>query len=348
MALVISLALVPLIRRMAIKAGMYDAPGERKIHKTLIPRLGGIAIFCGFIFSLAILVGADAKLEISQALMGTLAGSAIIFALGLADDLKNISPYIKLAIQFVAALTAFFMGVEVATLDLPQSKLLMLHALSLPVTVVWIVSLSNAMNFIDGLDGLAGGVTVISALTLAVIASFTHQPMEALLAATLAGAALGFLAYNFHPAKIFMGDSGALFCGFMLACISVTGVFKTKVVVMLLPLFILIVPILDINYSIFRRLLQGKNPFLPDASHIHHQFINSGMSQVKAVTYLYIMCIMGGIVATGYVNYVVYYVTILLAVSCLGALLVNIVRRFYPVVESATIADDDRMPESIL
>lgn len=331
LALVITFALVPFIRKKAIAAGYYDAPGERKIHKYPVPRLGGVAIFLGFMLALGVIALFKWHHALGAALPGMLLGGTIIFGLGLLDDLRNLSPYVKLVVQFVAALTAFFLGVEVATLDLPGSKLLVLNALSLPITVVWIVGLANSLNFIDGIDGLAAGVTTLSALTLAVVAMFTGQPSAALLASLLAGSSLGFLAFNFHPAKIFMGDGGALFCGFMLACISITGVLKTKVVVMLLPIFVLSVPIIDITYSTFRRLLKGQNPFLPDADHIHHQLLKAGVTQIRTVTYFYILCVVGGLVSVWYVNYLPLYILLLIGLSLLAFGLIKAVRKFYPV-----------------
>lgn len=346
LSLVITLVLVPLIRRQAIKVGLYDIPDERKIHKFPIPRLGGVAMWLGFMGALGILAAFGWHAPVGHPLWGILTGGGIIFALGLADDIKNISPYFKLLVQILAALAAFYLGVQVNTLDLPGSQLLMLNALSLPVTVIWIVALANAMNFIDGVDGLASGVAMISAVTLAVVAMFTGQYTEALLASLLAGACLGFLAYNFNPAKIFMGDSGALFSGFMLAVISVTGVLKTKIVVMLLPLFVLSVPIIDITYAIFRRLIRGKNPFKPDASHIHHQLLKAGISQVRAVSYFYALCVVGGMIATGYVDYLFHYMGLLIGLFLLACLLVTLVRRLYP-TEALSGSAEENSPNSI-
>ncbi len=330
-ALVLSLLLVPVIRKQAISAGYYDAPGERKIHKYPIPRLGGIGIWLGFMLALGCLGLFCWKPELNSALPGILAGGTIVFFLGLLDDLFNLSPYLKLAVQFIAALVAFTLGVQIGNLDLPGAQLLVLNALSFPVTVIWLVALMNAMNFIDGIDGLAAGVTTLSALTLTVVAMFTNQPSSALMAALLAGSSLGFLVYNFHPAKIFMGDSGALFCGFTLACIAVTGVLKTKVVVMLLPMFVLSVPILDITFSVFRRLLKGKNPFLADADHIHHQFLKAGIGQIRTVTYFYSLCVVGGLISVWYVNYLPIYIACLSVMFLLAFGLITLVRKLYPI-----------------
>ncbi|HEY9745534.1 MAG TPA: MraY family glycosyltransferase [Oculatellaceae cyanobacterium] len=331
MALLLTMILVPIVRKMAISGGYYDAPGDRKIHKYPIPRLGGIAIWLGFMMALGAIGLFQWHRELGNALPGVLAGGAIMFVLGLLDDLLTLSPYVKLGIQFMAALVAFALGVQINTLDLPGAQLLVLNALSLPVTVLWLVGLSNAMNFIDGVDGLAAGVTVLSALTLTVVALFTNQPSSALLSALLAGASLGFLAFNFHPAKIFMGDSGSLFCGFLLASVAVTGVLKTKMVVMMLPMFVLSVPILDITFSVLRRLAKGRNPFLPDADHIHHQFLKAGMGQVRAVSYLYMLCVLGGLIAVWYVNYLPVYIALLAGLFLLAACLIMLVRKFYPV-----------------
>lgn len=342
----VSFILVPIVRKQAISAGYYDAPGARKIHKYPIPRLGGIAIWLAFMLSLGAIVMLGWRPELHNALPGILAGGTIVFLLGLLDDLFNLSPYLKLAIQFIAALTAFFLGIQINNLDLPGAQLLVLNALSLPVTVIWLVGLMNAMNFIDGIDGLAAGITTLSALTLTVVALFTNQPSSALLAALLAGSSLGFLVYNFHPARIFMGDSGALFCGFLLACIAVTGVLKTKVAVMLLPIFVLSVPILDITYSVFRRLLRGKNPFLPDADHIHHQFLKAGMGQIRTVTYLYSLCVVGGLISVWYVNYLPIYIASLAVMFLLAFLLITLVRKLFPLPSTEGPEETGPSPEA--
>lgn len=328
-ALILSLAFVPFVRQKAIEAGYYDAPGERKIHKFPIPRLGGIAIWLGFMLTLGLFLLLQWEYPHGNGVLGIVAGGTIIFLLGLIDDLYNISPYIKLAGQFLAAAVAFWLGVQINTLDLPDSKVLVLHALSFPATVLWLMAISNAMNFIDGVDGLAGGVTTLSALTLAIVAMFTDQPVAALLAAILAGSSLGFLVFNFYPAKIFMGDSGALFSGFTMAAIAVTGVLKTKVVVMLLPIIVFCVPLLDITYSTFRRLLLLKNPFIADGEHLHHKLLKAGNSQVRTVTYFYLLCIGAGMLATGYVNYLGSYLITLGGVMLLAAGLIMMVRQFY-------------------
>ena len=293
-SLLASLLLVPLVARYALKAGLFDAPGERKIHQKPVPRLGGIAIFVSFLIALGavgVFGHSPAVFLIGKGNLGLIAGGTLIFLLGLLDDLFNLSPYVKLAGQFLAAFVAFGMGVSIEALDLPGSLLLVLNALSLPFTLLWMVGISNAVNFIDGVDGLAGGVGMFAALTLAVVAIFTGQPQVALLALILCASCLGFLIYNLHPARIFMGDSGALFIGFTLACLSVLGVFKMYTVVVRAPILVLCIPVLDITYSTVRRLFLGRNPFIADGEHLHHRLLKAGLSQPKVVAVFYAVAI---------------------------------------------------------
>jgi UDP-GlcNAc:undecaprenyl-phosphate GlcNAc-1-phosphate transferase len=249
-----------------------------------------------------------------NALSGMFAGGTIIFLLGLFDDIYGLSPKVKLFFQIIAALVAYAFGVQMLYIHIPFfSEPLQLGLFSIPLTVFWIVAISNAVNFIDGVDGLAGGVTVICALTLGVVAYYTRQPVSALVAAVLAGSTLGFLSYNFHPAKIFMGDSGALFSGFLLASMAVTGVLKTVTATILLPLIILAVPLLDICYSTFRRLLKGKSPFVADGEHIHHKLLKAGVSQNRTIIIFYLMCIASGAVASSLVHTLRIYFILILA-----------------------------------
>lgn len=322
LALVISGLITPFIRKWAVDTGHYDIPNERKLHKFPVPRIGGIAIWAGFMLTLGIFsLFYSGQLE-GNALAGILLGGSIIFFVGLMDDIYNLSPYLKLFGQTLAALVAFHLGVQIIALDLPYSQILLLQVLSLPVTLVWIIGISNAMNFIDGVDGLAGGVSMISALTLSVVALNMNEPTPALLAIVLSGSALGFLNLNFYPARIFMGDSGALFCGFILACIAVTGVLKTLTMTMLLPVIILTVPIMDITYSTLRRLWKFQSPFEADADHLHHKLLKAGFSQIRTVAAMYTVCIVGGIVASIYIGHLNEYLITLVSVMVFSALLV--------------------------
>lgn len=253
-----------------------------------------------------------------------------MFLLGLVDDLYDLSPGLKLFIQSGAALIAFLLGVQIQVLSNPFGEPVVLGALSLPVTLLWLVGITNAINFIDGIDGLAGGVITIIAVTMGVVAIFTGQPASALIAALLAGAVMGFLLFNFYPARIFMGDSGALFSGFVLAGLSVTGVVKTIAVSVLLPLLIFSVPIMDMSFSVSRRLLKGANPMVADGEHIHHKLVNSGLSQNRTVAFLYFICVASGVIATFLLGaqdlylFLIMFIFLLMAIFYLVARIRNI------------------------
>lgn len=312
LALLFSTLTIPLVRRLCIKKGLYDIPNDRKIHAEPIPRLGGVSIWFSCIFTMLLLIAAFWRYPHGNALSGISAGGTIIFLTGLFDDIYNLSPKVKLFFQVVAACVAYIFGVQVLALQLPfVGDPVQLGILSLPITVFWIVAICNAINFIDGVDGLAGGVTALSALTLGVVAFYTNQPIAALVAASLVGSMLGFLVYNFHPAKIFMGDSGALFAGFVLASLSITGVLKTFTVTLLLPVLILSVPLLDITYAVCRRLMKGKSPFIADGEHIHHKLLKAGISQNRTIVIFYLVCIASGAIAASLVDATITYLLLL-------------------------------------
>jgi UDP-GlcNAc:undecaprenyl-phosphate/decaprenyl-phosphate GlcNAc-1-phosphate transferase len=328
-ALIISTALVPLVRSLALQKGLVDAPGERKIHQTPIPRVGGVAIFVAFALTCLFVSLLFPDSFRHSGLLGLLSGSVGMFALGLVDDVLNLSPYVKLVGQALAISVAFAGGVQIVGLDLPGSYYLVLNGLAFPITLLWMMAISNALNFIDGVDGLASGITTISALTMVVVAVFTHQYAAAVIAAMLAGANMGFLVFNFHPARIFMGDGGALFSGFMLAGLAVTGVLKTPVVVMLLPILVLSVPIMDITYSTIRRLLAGQSPFIADANHIHHRLLKAGFTQIRTATLLYGIAVLSGLIATMYINSVPVYVGVILMAMVIFVILNRFLRPLF-------------------
>ncbi|MFA6989385.1 MAG: MraY family glycosyltransferase [Candidatus Gastranaerophilaceae bacterium] len=313
---------------MCLKEGLYDVPNERKIHKNPIPRLGGVAIWLCTILTFLILVLAYHEYPKGNGLSGILVGGSLIFLLGLVDDLYNLSPKFKLFAQLGAALIAFLLGVKIDFLNNPFGGIVYLGAFALPVTILWIVGISNAMNFIDGVDGLAGTVGIISSITLAVIAVSTlaPSPVSALVASILAGSLMGFLLFNFNPARIFMGDSGALFVGFTLAALSVVGVLKTIAVTLLLPMFILAAPIMDISYSTIRRLLKGKSPFIADSEHIHHKLIGAGLSHNRTVLVFVLMTISAGIIATFLVHAIKLYLSIIFII-CIFLLILSFISK---------------------
>ena len=318
----IGVFIVPFVIEFSQKEGLVDLPGERKIHKLPVSRLGGIAIWSSAMLTFLVLVMLS-YYPYGSLLSGILLGGSLMFLLGLVDDVYNLNAKFKLIIQIAIATIVFLLGVQIDTIFNPfGSSALKLGILSYPITIMWIVGISNAVNFIDGVDGLAGSVITVSSITLALIAAgmTPAQPITALIAFILAGSMLAFLTFNFNPAKIFMGDSGALFSGFLLATLSIAGVMKGAALAVLLPFLVLAVPIIDITYSSIRRIMKGKSPFIADAEHIHHKLLKAGFSQKKTVAILTFIAIVAGAVATYFTgalkNYFI-YIVILIAIMFL-------------------------------
>ncbi|PKL77457.1 MAG: undecaprenyl-phosphate alpha-N-acetylglucosaminyl 1-phosphate transferase [Candidatus Melainabacteria bacterium HGW-Melainabacteria-1] len=292
--------MVPVVRRFAYMVGKVDKPGTRKIHKDPIPRMGGIAICVGCYASL---LGIEYLhpgyfTQMPPEWRGVIFGGLLIFIVGLLDDLYDLKPKVKLAGQIVAASTAFWLGVKITFISNPFGGMVLFPEwLSFVLTVVWLVAITNTINLIDGLDGLAGGVSTIAGITLFMMALDRSQSLSALVAIALVGATLGFLRYNFNPAKIFMGDCGSLFLGFMLGALSITGAMKVAATVaVFLPILILGIPIFDTTFAIVRRLLARKPIFQADKGHLHHRLLNIGLSQRRAVLLIYgFSALLGGI-----------------------------------------------------
>jgi len=278
----IAIACVPLSTQLARNLGAIDPPDERKVHKVDMPRLGGLAIFSAFMLSLLIFT------QISGPMLGLVMGATIIFLVGAADDIYHLSPLTKLAGQSVAAAVAMYFGVMVHFMTNPFDGLLVLGYLSIPLTFLWIVGITNAINLIDGLDGLAGGVSAIAATAMGIVAMRQGQVDVAVAALLLVAAIIGFLPYNFHPARTFMGYSGSNFLGFVLACLAIMGTTKgTAVVSLLIPIIILGIPIFDTFFAIIRRINNHKPIFLPDKNHLHHRLMAMGMSHRRSVFIIY-------------------------------------------------------------
>ena len=294
-AYIFGVFLVPLVINFSKKEGLVDVPNERKIHTTPISRIGGVAIWTSTMLTFLCLVFLS-YYPYGSLLSGILLGSSLMFLLGLVDDIYNLDAKFKLFIQISIATLVYLLGVRIDSIPFLGD----LGLLSYPITILWIVGISNALNFIDGVDGLAGSVTTVNAITLAIIAvaMTPPNPIIALVGFILAGAMLAFLTYNFNPAKIFMGDSGALFSGFLLATISITGIMKAATFAILLPFVVLAVPIMDITYSSLRRISKGKSPFVADAEHIHHKLLHAGFSQKKTVVILTSVAIIAGALAS--------------------------------------------------
>lgn len=288
-AFIFTFASVPIAKSVAYKIGAIDVPRDaRRMHKKPTPRLGGIALFFGFLVSLLCFC------EITRELIAVLIGAIIIVILGIIDDSRGLGAKVKFCVQIVAALVVVFGGgirIEVFTNPNLFSDLTVLelsHWVSVPFTVLWIVAITNAVNLIDGLDGLATGLSLIASVSLVFVATMVGEAKIALIALIIAGACFGFLPFNFNPATIFLGDTGSTFLGYMLAVLSVQGGFKSyAVITFAVPLLILGLPIFDTGFAILRRLFTGKGIMTPDRGHIHHKLVDMGFSQKQTVFILY-------------------------------------------------------------
>lgn len=288
-ALVLALALTPVARRLAIRYDLLDRPVARSSHTKPTPFGGGHAIFVAFWLTTFAL-----GWPLSRPLIGLFIGSVILLIMCTIDDKRNLPALPRLLVQLLVALVAYVWGVRVVQIANPLAawmgpELIVMGALELPVTVLWIAFVINAMNWLDGLDGLAGGIGAIAAFTLALVAADNPQTFAIVVpVAALAGSAVGFLRYNFPPASIFMGDTGAMFLGYMLASLSVIGAVKgPAAVVLFVPLLILGLPIYDSASTILNRLRQGRPIHQPDRGHLHHRLRDSGLSVRETVLFMY-------------------------------------------------------------
>lgn len=293
----ISFAATPLVSKMAFIVGAVDIPKDnRRMHDHPIPRMGGLAIAIAFLLSTFLFV------ELNKELQGILLGGILILVLGILDDCMTLPALPKFVVQITAAIIAVAHGCVVQHVTNPFPFIPVesfdLGLLAAPFTVLWIVTMTNAVNFIDGLDGLAVGVSGISVATMLVIALIVSEQTVAVIFAALLGACLGFIPFNFNPAKIFMGDTGSTFLGFLLATLSVQGLFKLYAVISFaVPFIILGVPFFDICFAVIRRLLRHQNPMTADRGHIHHRLIDMGFSQKQSVAIIYMLTGILGIAA---------------------------------------------------
>ena len=301
LALAIVILLTPAVGGMARLLGVVDMPGARRLNRRAVPRLGGLALFFG------IFVPALAFLPLGRETRGLLLGAAVATTVGAIDDFRGLVWWEKLGGQIVAAAIPTGFGIWMHRFTFP---VIGVHSLpewvGVPLTIVWIVAIMNMVNFLDGLDGLAAGVCGISGFTFCVIALSLGRPEPAVLAAVVFGACLGFLRHNFYPARIFMGDSGALLLGFTLGALAIQGVLKTAAVATLLfPLLVLAVPILDTSFVVAKRLKHGEPIYTADRYHLHHRFMNIGFSQPRAALYMWSWCMIlaGAALATRFIRF---------------------------------------------
>ena len=286
-AFAVVVLLTPAVGGMARRLGVVDDPGGRRVNQLPVPRLGGLALFLG------LLVPALAFLHASHENRGLLLGAAIAVTVGIVDDFRGLPWYAKLAGQAAAAAVPAGFGVWVDRFTLPFVGVHTLPSgVGIPLTIVWIVAIMNMVNFLDGLDGLAAGVAAIAGLTFSVIALSLGKVDAAVLSAIVFGACVGFLRHNFYPARIFMGDSGALLIGYALAAVSVQGLLKTAATVALFfPLLVLAVPIVDTTFVVVRRLKHRERVFEADQAHLHHRFLRRGFSQRGAAVTIWAWCL---------------------------------------------------------
>ena len=317
LAALIAFATTPAVRVLAYKIGAIDVPrDERRMHKQPIPRIGGLAIFIGFVISSLVFC------EITPVHVAIFAGGLIIVAVGIIDDVFRINAWIKLAAQIGIAMIAVSQGVVIRYINF-FGTYITFGVWAVPLTILWIVGLTNAINLIDGLDGLACGVSAICSFSLLTVMVLKGEYAVALMTAMVVGSCLGFLPFNSNPAKIFMGDTGALFLGYTMAVIAVSGIFKLHTVIsFMIPLSIFGLPICDTAFAFIRRIAHGKSPFSADRGHLHHKLIDMGFNQKQSVRILYAIC---GILGTSAIMFTEEYFTraIIIIVSGFAIFLVN-------------------------
>lgn len=297
----VAIITTPIVKELAHKMGAVDDPKKdkdpgRRMHSRPVPRMGGLAIFLGFLVSVILFVPLDRQVR------GMMLGAVIIVVLGIFDDIYDLKALFKFGVQIIAALIAVLSGSEIRILSNPnvfsQNPYWDLGWLAIPISVIWIVAITNAVNLIDGLDGLACGVSSISSMTLLVIALVVGEEQTPILVAALVGGCLGFLPYNLNPAQIFMGDTGSTFLGFALGVISIQGLFKVYTIIsFVVPFLMLGLPIFDTAFAFIRRIAHGQSPMHPDRSHVHHRLIDMGLTQKQAVAVLYVISAILGLSA---------------------------------------------------
>lgn len=290
LAALISFGFTPVAKRMAYKLGAIDVPkDERRIHKKPIPRMGGLAIYISFA-----LVGLIASKFNSQ-VVGIISGGTLLVIAGMIDDVKPLRPIQKLIVQILAAVILIMFGVVINGFTIPfasNAETIIIGSLGIPFTIIWVVAITNAVNLIDGLDGLASGLGVIFSITLFAISMISGRPTAMILTAVLAGSCLGFLPFNFNPASIFMGDTGSMFLGFTLAAISTQGAIKSAAAMALaVPILVLWLPIFDTLFAMVRRKINKRPIMEADRGHLHHRLLDMGLSQKQVVFTMYAISI---------------------------------------------------------
>lgn len=296
----VALILTPAVIFLANKTGAVDIPNGRKVHTAPIPRIGGLGIYAAFMAATVVAASmAHLSGEMLRAVTGLIVSGTLMMLVGIVDDYKNLPAKVKLLGQIVAAAVLVLgFDVRIDFVTDPFGDYIYLEWFAIPATIFWLVGLTNTVNLIDGLDGLAAGISGIAAITILLVALEHNFLVVAILTAALAGAASGFLFYNSNPARVFMGDSGSLFLGFMLAGISVLGAVKSAATIALIvPVLALGIPICDTTFAIVRRYRGGQPIFKPDKGHLHHRLLNLGFTQRQAVFLMYVISAVLGLSA---------------------------------------------------
>lgn len=302
LAFVIVYALVPLMRKIALRTGFVDLPTERKAHQHPLPMLGGAAMIIGFMFTTLTIrhFAVHSPLHTDFAFTGLLIGSGLMFAIGMVDDYaktrrRDFPAWPKFLVQVLAAAVLVYYGASIRGIEDPIHGTYYITFspwLSDLLTILWVVGIVNVFNFLDGVDGLAGGIAAMSATTLLIISTLKGDVSSAISAAALIGVALAFLRFNFYPARIIMGDAGSTFIGYVLAAIAVMGAFKSATVLSIsVPILALGVPIFDAIYVVFKRLIERRPVYKADRSHSHYRLMASGLTQIQTVSVMYLVAL---------------------------------------------------------
>ncbi len=334
---VCSILITPIVKKLAFKIGATDKPNQRKVHQKIMPRLGGLAIYISFVVGVLITQPQSTN---PNTLIAVMIGSAIVVITGILDDMFELSAKVKFLAQIIAAaVVIFYGGVQVEFINLPFSESqLEFGFLSIPITFLWIVGITNAINLIDGLDGLAAGVSSIALITISVMAILIPNPFVMVMGAILLASTLGFLIFNFYPAKIFMGDTGALFLGYMIAVLSLLGFKNVTMISLIIPVIILGVPISDTFFAILRRIVNKKPLSAPDKSHLHHCLLGIGYTHRQTVLIIYAMAAFFGLAAVIFsqakmVGSIILILTLLIVIEVLAEKIGLVGKNYRPLLK---------------
>jgi UDP-GlcNAc:undecaprenyl-phosphate GlcNAc-1-phosphate transferase len=287
------------IRMLAGRLEFIDVPGERKVHKKAIPYGGGVGIYMALVITLvAVFLVYPPAILFKREIIGLVLGGILVVSLGLWDDAHGAGASFKFSTEAAIAIIMYYFGFRIEKMSVPGFGTVELGWFGVLITIFWFLIMMNAINLIDGLDGLATGVTAIATITILIITFERGRPFEAILACTIIGLCAGFLPHNFHPAKLFMGDTGSLTLGFLLGSLTLTTSTKAPAfLTLMIPLVAIGMPIFDTIHAFFRRILTGQHPFRADTKHLHHRLLNLGLSQTRAVLLLYYISAYLGVMA---------------------------------------------------